>query len=115
VAVVAHEPGRTVVREVGHGGSQPVAELGAGVTHVAVAPDGRHIAFEIVGRGILMIDGPGSGPRSIGSGSLPCFAADGSTLLVRRGAGSAALSLDGSVLAVVDRPAALVGSVGCLS
>ena len=114
VAVVAHEPGRTVVREIGHGGSQPLADLGADVGHVAVAPDGRHIAFEVAGRGILMIDGPGSSPRSVGGGSLPCFTTDGSSLLVRRGAGSAALALDGSVLAVVDRAAGLAGSVGCL-
>lgn len=114
VAVVAHEPGRTVVREIGHGGPRLLADLGAQAGRVAVATDGRHIAFEVADRGIAMIDGPGSGARRVGAGSQPCFAADGSLLLVRRGAGTVALALDGSVMAAMDRPTSLVGSVGCL-
>lgn len=114
VAVVAHEPGRTVVRKVGGGGSQLLADLGRGAINVAVAPDGRRIAFEMAGRGIFLLDSLAASPRSLGIGSQPCFAADASSLLVRRGSGRVALSMDGSVLAVTDRLAGFVGSAGCL-
>lgn len=114
VAVVAHQPGRTVVRQIGHDGEQLLADLGPGAVNVAVAPDGRRIAFELAGRGIFVIDRPGASPRSLGVGSQPCFAADGSSLLLRRGSGSVALSLEGSVLAVTDRIAGFAGAVGCL-
>ncbi len=115
IAVVAHEPGRTVVRSIGPGGEALLADLGPDVVNVAVAPDGRRIAYEATGSGIYLIDGPGSGPRSLGGGSHPCFGADASALLVRRGAGTVALALDGSVLAITDRVAGLAGAVGCLS
>ncbi|MEO8251151.1 MAG: hypothetical protein ABI978_00585 [Chloroflexota bacterium] len=113
VAVVAHESGRTVVRNVSTSGSRMVANLGSGAVNVAVAPDARHIAFERTG-GVFMVDGPGGAARSLGTGSAPCFAADGSWLLVRQGSRNVALALDGSVLAVTDLLAAPVGSAGCL-
>jgi hypothetical protein len=114
VAVVAHEPGRTVVRKIGPSGSQLLADLGAGPINVAVAPDGRQIAYELSGRGIFLLDRPGASPRRLGAGSEPCFAADASSLLVRRGTGTAALSLEGSVLVVTVQPAGLPGSAGCV-
>jgi hypothetical protein len=114
VAVVAHEPGRTVVRRLAQGASQLLADLGPGAIHVAVAPDGRKILYEFSGRGIYLLDRPGASPRSLGAGSQPCFAADGSSLLVRRGTGTAALALDGSVVAVTQGQAGLAGSPGCL-
>lgn len=115
VAAVVHEPGGTMVRKVGPGGPALLADLGVGAINVAVAPLGLPIAFEIVGRGIFVIDRPGSSPRSFGPGSHPCFAADASSVLTRRGDTNVALSMDGSVLAVVDRLAAFAGAVGCLS
>ena len=114
VAVVAHQPGRTVVRQIGPRGEPLLADLGPGAVNVAVAPDGRRIAFELGGRGVFVIDGPGASPRSLGVGSRPCFAADGSSLLLRRGSGSVAVSLEGSLLAVTDRLAGFAGAVGCL-
>jgi hypothetical protein len=114
LAVVAHEPGRTVVRRVAQGASELLADLGPGAVNVAVARDGREIAYELAGRGIFLLDRPGASPRSLGAGSQPCFAADGALLLVRRGTGMAALALDGSVVAVTERQAGLAGSVGCL-
>ena len=114
IALAAHQPGTTVVREVGRSGDQLLADLGPGAVNVAVAPDGRRIAFEQAGRGIFVIDGPGSRPRNVGVGSRPCFAADGSSVLLRRGGGTVALSLAGSVLAVADRMAGFAGAVGCL-
>jgi len=114
VAVVAHEPGRTVVHRVAQGASQLLADLGPGAINVAVARDGRAIAYELFGRGIFLLDRPGASPRSLGAGSHPCFAADASSLLVRRGTGTAALALDGSVVAVTERQAGLAGSAGCL-
>lgn len=113
VALVAHEPGRTVVRRVTNGATQLLADLGSGAINVTVAPDGRAIAYELSGR-VIVLDRPGASPRSLGAGSKPCFAADGSSLLVRRGAGTAALALDGSLMVATERPAALAGSAGCL-
>jgi hypothetical protein len=115
VAVVVHEPGRTIVRRVAQGASQLLADLGPGAINVSVAPNGREIAYELSAGGIFVLDRPGASPRSLGAGSKPCFAPDGSSLIVSRGSGTAALALDGSVLAVTDRQAGLAGSVGCLS
>jgi len=114
LAVVAHEPGRTVVRRVAQGASELLADLGPGAVNVAVARDGREIAYELPGRGIFLLDLPGASPRSLGAGSQPCFAADGASILVRRGTGTAALALDGSVVAATERQAGLAGSAGCL-
>jgi hypothetical protein len=114
LAVVAHEAGRTVVRRVASGRSTLLADLGAGAVNVAVATDGRAIAYELAGRGVFLLDPPGASPRNLGPGSRPCFAADASALLVRRGAGTAALAFDGSVLAVTQQPAGLAGAAGCL-
>nr|MDP9467377.1 hypothetical protein [Chloroflexota bacterium] len=114
VAVVAHEAGRTVVRHVATGESQLLVDLGPGAINVVVSPNGREIAYEVAGRGIFLLDRPGATPRSLGAGSRPCFAADASSLLVKRGTGTAALALDGTVLARTDREAGLAGSAGCL-
>lgn len=114
VAVVSHEGGRIVVRRVAGGASHLLAALEPGAINVAVASDGRRIAYELVGSGVELLDRPGASPRSLGSGSRPCFATDASALLVKRGAGTAALALDGSVLAVTQRQAGLAGAVGCL-
>lgn len=113
VAVAAHEPGGTVVRRVADGASALLADLGQGAVNVAVAKDGRAIAYELAGS-VFLLDQAGGPPRSLGPGSRPCFADDVSSLLVKRGPGTAAFALDGSVLAVTQRPASLAGSAGCL-
>jgi hypothetical protein len=113
VAIVAHDVGGTTVRQLTVGGERLLADLGSGAVNVAVAPNGR-IAFERDGEGVFLVDTPGSVPRSMGAGSRPCFDADGSLLLVRRGSQRVALSIDGAVLAVAGRLAALAGSAGCL-
>lgn len=118
VAVAAHEPGRTVVARIGVGGdaaSQLLADLGPGAVNVAVSGDAQKIAFEAAGLGIFLIDSPGARPRRLGDGSNPCFAGDGSALLIRRGAGSVALALDGSTLAAVGGAARFAGAAGCPS
>jgi hypothetical protein len=114
LALVAHRAGGTVVKRVGPGVGQVLADLGPGAINAAVASDGRHIAFEKAGQGIFLVDGPGAPARSIGLGSRPCFAPDASTLLVHRDNDSAALSVDGSLLAVTARLTGVVGSAGCL-
>lgn len=114
LAVVAHVPGRTVVRQLTGTDEPVVADLGPGAVNVAVAPDGWQIAFERGGEGIFVLDAPGSAARSLGPGSRPCFAADGASLLVRRGGEAVVLDLDGSVIAVVNGLAAFAGSIGCL-
>jgi hypothetical protein len=113
LAIVAHETGGTVVLRLTSAGEQVLLDLGLGAVNVAVAGNGR-IAFEREGEGILLLDSPGSVPRSVGPGSKPCFGPDGSSLLVRRGNQSLALDIDGSVLAVADEPAGFADSVGCL-
>jgi hypothetical protein len=113
LAIVAHDVGGTTVRQLTAGGERLLADLGMGAVNVAVAPNGR-IAFERDGEGVFLVDAPGSAPRSMGAGSRPCFDADGSLLLVRRGSQRVALSLDGSPLAVAGRLAGLPGSAGCL-
>jgi hypothetical protein len=113
LAVVAHEATGTVVGRVGRGGERPLADLGAGAVNVSVAVDGS-IAFEVAGEGIFLVDQPGSAPRGLGIGTRPCFAPDGSSILVSRGQERVALSLDGSALAEADGLAGFAGSVGCL-
>jgi hypothetical protein len=115
LAIVAHEPGRMVVRRLAAEGEEPVADLGADAVNAAVAADGRHIAFERDGQGIFVVEAPGSAARRLGSGTRPCFSTDATAILVRRGAASVVLALDGSVLAVFDGEAAFAASAGCPS
>lgn len=114
LAVVAHRPEGSVVQRLTAAGPRTMAKLSPGAINVAVADNGR-IAFERDGEGILLVDAPGSAARPLGPGSRPCFAPDGSSLLVRRGDQSVALSLDGSVLAVIDDLVAFAGDPECES
>ena len=113
LAVVAHEPDGTAVHRLTNAGEQLLVGLGHDAVNVTVAGNGR-IAFERSGE-ILAIDAPRSAPRSIGVGSRPCFAPDGSSLLIRRGNRTTALDIAGSVLAASDEPAGFAASAGCLS
>ena len=113
LAIVAHDTGRTIVRQLTDTGERPWLDLGVGAVNVTVAPNGL-VAFERTGEGIFVTAGPGSPPRSIGAGSRPCFAPDGSSLLVRRGSQRVAVALDGSLLATTDDLAGFAGSEGCL-
>jgi hypothetical protein len=114
LAIVAHEPGGTVVHQLNGGEERMLANLGPGATNAAAAPDGRRIAFERGDEGIFILDAPGMAPRSLGTGSRPCFAPDGASLLVRRGEQTVVIGLDGRVLAAMDQQGAFVGSTGCL-
>jgi hypothetical protein len=112
LAIVVHDPGGAQVQRLTPDGAQVLAYLDRGAVNVAVAADGR-IAFEYGDDGIFVLDAAGSTPHSIGIGSGPCFAPDGSSLLVRRGDQRIALAPDGSVLAVIDELAGFAGSAGC--
>jgi len=112
LAIVAHEPDGTAVHRLAKTGEQLLVGLGLDAVNVTVAGNGR-IAFERSGE-ILAIDAPGSAPRSIGVGSRPCFAPDGSSLLIRRGNRTLVLDIAGSVLAASDEPAGFAASAGCL-
>ena len=112
LAIVAHEPDGTAVHRLTKTGEQLVVGLGLDAINVTVAGNGR-VAFERSGE-ILAIDAPGSPPRSIGLGQRPCFAPDGSSMLVRRGNRTLALDTAGSVLAMSDEPAGFAASAGCL-
>lgn len=113
LAVVAHEVTGTVVNRVGSGGERRLADLGRGAVNVSVAADGR-IAFEVAGDGIYLVEPSGSEPRRLGAGTRPCFAPDGSSVLVSRGQQRVALDLDGAELAKTDGLAGFAGSTGCL-
>ena len=112
LAIVVHDPSGTQVERLTPGAAQVLVHLDPGAANVAVAADGR-IAYEHGDDGIFVLDAAGSTPHSVGIGSGPCFAPDGSSLLLRRGDQRFALTPDGSVLAVVDELAGFAGSVGC--
>ena len=112
VAVVAHRPEGTFVTRAAGGAVGLLATLGPGAVNVSVAPDGR-LAYEVAGQ-ILMVDGPGRTPRQLGPGTRPCFAPDGSHLLLRRGSQTIVIGPDQSTAFRTDEPAALAGAVGCL-
>ena len=114
LAVISHESGGTAVRRIATGAFERITPLEPGAVNVVVAADGVRVAYEIVGRGIFLLDGHGSSPTRVGAGSHPCFSADASVLLVRRGSGTATLALDGSVLGITNGQAGLAGAVGCL-
>ena len=114
IAFVAHERGSTVVHRLADGNDRLLVDLGPGAINAAVAPDGRRVAFERDGAGIFLLDVGGSDSEHIGAGSLPCFGADGSALLVRRGDESVVLAADGSLLTVASALSAFAGSAGCL-
>jgi hypothetical protein len=113
LAIVAHQPQGTMVKRLTSAGERLLANLGPGAVNVAVARNGR-IAFERDGEGVFVLEAPGAPPRSVGIGTRPCFAPDGSALLVRRGNQRLALGVDGSVLLAVDALAIFAGSEGCL-
>jgi dipeptidyl aminopeptidase/acylaminoacyl peptidase len=114
IAIVAHERGSTVVHRLADGDDRSLVDLGPGAINAAVAPDGRRVAFERDGAGIFLLDMAGSAPQRVGAGSRPCFSADGSALLVRRGDESVVLAADGSLLTVASELSAFAGSAGCL-
>lgn len=114
IAIVAHEHGSSVVHRLAEGNDRLLVDLGPGAVNATVAPDGRHVAFERDGAGIVLVDVAGPAPQHIGTGSRPCFGADGSALLVRRGDESVVLAADGSLLTVAAALSAFAGSAGCL-
>jgi hypothetical protein len=103
-----------VIRRLADGEDRLLADLGPGAINASVAPDGRRIAFERNGAGIFLVDGPRAAPQSVGAGTRPCFAPDGSVLLIRRADESVVLTPDGSLLTVASELSAFAGSVGCL-
>jgi hypothetical protein len=116
IAVVAHEPGRTIVRQLTKDGDRPVADLGPGAINVAVSPDGAQIAWERHADGVYMYEPRKGGARRIGEGARPRFAPDGSSLLVDDGEGTVLLGLDGSQLARFSGAAEFASCVaGCES
>jgi len=114
LAIVVHDPSGIQVQRLASDAAQVLAHLDPGAVNVAVAADGR-IAYEHGDDGIFVLDAAGSTAHRVGIGSGPCFAPDGSSLLLRRGDQRLALAVDGSVLAVVDELAGFAGSAGCAS
>jgi hypothetical protein len=113
LAIVAHQVAGTDVFRLAAGAERRVVYLGAGAVNVAVARNGR-IAFERAAEGISVLEPAASAPRFLGIGSRPCFAPDGSSLLVQREGERVAVAFDGSVLATTAELSAFAGSEGCL-
>jgi hypothetical protein len=111
LAVVAHQRGGgTAVRRVADGVTTLLADLGVGAVNVAISPNGRMLAWELQGEGILVADGAGAEPRPLGPGSQPTFAPDGRSLLVRdEDGGHVLVTLAGS-RTLLSGPAAFAAS-----
>ena len=112
IAVVAHEPGRTIVRQLTTEGERRVADLGPGAINVAVSPDGAQIAWERHADGVYLYEPKKGGARRIGEGARPRFAPDGRSLLVDDGEGTVLLGLDGSRLARFSGSAEFASCIG---
>lgn len=113
-ALVVHEGGGTVVKRLSADGSSIVADLGSDATGVTISADGSRIAFQRAD-GVFLIDTVGAPPRRVGDGADPTLSPNGDLLLVRRGASTALLSADGSVVAEYEGAATFIGCVeGCL-
>lgn len=109
IAVVAHEPGGTLVNRVTAAGSTRLADLGPGAIHVSVSPDGNRVAWERHGLGVYLLEATSGLARRVAAGSHPRFSTDGRALLVRDGEGAVLLGLDGSQLARFSGQAAFAG------
>jgi hypothetical protein len=112
IAVVAHEPGGTIVRQLTTLGDRRVADLGPGAINVAVSSDGTQIAWERHADGVYLFEPRDGGARRIGPGARPRFAPDGRSLLVEDGEGTLLLGLDGSRLARLPGSAEFASCVG---
>lgn len=66
--------------------SIPALSLFAGRTVInpALSPDGKRIAFQVVGRGMWVINTDGSGLTELGKGSHPAWLPDGKTIVFTR-------------------------------
>lgn len=108
-AIVVHERGGTVVKRLRGTDASIIAELGPDATGVTVTADGSRIAFQRGDAGIFLVDRPGAPPRWISDGFAPSLSPDGELLLVRRGASTALLSVEGALVAAYDGAAAFIG------
>jgi hypothetical protein len=112
IAVVAHRPGGTVVRQLTSLGERPLADLGPGAINVDISDDGTRIAWERHADGVYLLEPAMGGARRIGPGARPRFAPDGGSLLVEDGRGTVLLGLDGSRLARFSGSADFAPCVG---
>jgi hypothetical protein len=112
LAVVVHQPGGTLVLQ----GEPPesrslLANLGPDAVNVAVAPDGRAVAWERSGN-IYLQELPAGSARPLGAGAHPRFAPDGMTLLIDEPTQVSLLDRAGHALATFDSQAAFASCVG---
>jgi hypothetical protein len=98
LAAVVHTPTGSIVRRIGGTATAVLAALEPGAIHVAVAPDGSQVAWELAGRGIFLRSSDAT-VRHLGSGSRPRFAPDGRALLVDDD-GEATLLVTGSSMRI---------------
>ena len=110
LALVAHWPGGLRIRQSGMDG-RILAELGSGVTEASVSADGELIAFVRGDGGVFVTDGR-QAARWLSRGDRPHVTPDGRGVLVRIGAETVLLGLDGSVLARVADGAAFLACAG---
>jgi hypothetical protein len=108
IALVAHEPGGTVVRLLTARGATRLKDLGPGAVNVAISADGGWLAWERHGDGVHVLQLPDGPPRRVAGATAPRFSPDGRSLLVRDGDETVMLGLDGTQLARFKGQAAFV-------
>jgi hypothetical protein len=106
LAIVAHRPGGTVVRRLAGASEATVIDLGPDAVNVSVSSDGGTVAYQRGAEAFVRIGGQQA--RSLGRGSNPIVAPDGSAILLSREGGRVLVSASGAELGSLPAAIALL-------
>jgi hypothetical protein len=106
LAIVAHRPGGTVVRRLAGTSEATVIDLGPDAVNVSVSADGDTVAYQSGAEAFVRIGGQQA--RSLGRGSNPIVAPDGSAILLSREGGRVLVSASGAELGSLPAAIALL-------
>jgi hypothetical protein len=106
LAIVAHRPGGTVVRRLAGTSEATVIDLGPDAVNVSVSADGDTVAYQSGAEAFVRIGGQQA--RSLGPGSNPVVAPDGSAILLSRDGGRVLVSTSGTEMASLPAAIALL-------
>jgi hypothetical protein len=106
LAIVAHRPGGTVVRRADGASEATVIDLGPDAVNVSVSTDGGTVAYQRGAEAFVRVDGQQA--RSLGPGSNPIVAPDGSAILLSREGGRVLVSPSGAEMASLPAAIALL-------
>lgn len=112
IGVVAHRPSGTVVLRSADGSATVLADLGAGAVNVSLSGDARVMAWEQSGE-IVVRPEAGASSRTLGSGSNPRVAPDGSAVLFEQAGKAVLATLDGVPLARLSSATAFASCGRC--